>query len=158
MKGRNFCHILKKKYSVDRCAICLKRFDTLLPEVNVLAKGLTNLIKISKERDMPALHKYLLHMRESNGRISDHHQCRRKFTDTRKKTQVICVLKSYDHLQMHLSLIGKKVAFFVLKRSTKFSKIEIRFLRCGRSRFVQVLSGGQRKEMTTGVMKLWADC
>ena len=59
----------------------MKRFDTLLPEVNVLAKGLTNLIKISKERDMPALHEYLLHMPESNGRVSVHHQCRRKFTD-----------------------------------------------------------------------------
>ena len=51
----------------------------------MLEKGLANLIKISKERDMDALHKYLLDMRESNGKVSVHHQCRRKFTDTRKR-------------------------------------------------------------------------
>ena len=86
----NFRHILEKKkveegYSADRCVICLEQFDQSLPKVNVLEKGLANLIKISKERDMNALHKYLLDMRESNGKVSVHHQCRRKFTDTRKR-------------------------------------------------------------------------
>lgn len=58
-----------------------------MPEVNVLSKGLENLLKLSKKREMPSLYKHLLEMRKRSGRVSVHHECRRKFTDTRKKTE-----------------------------------------------------------------------
>lgn len=74
----------RKEYSADRCVICLQEFEHSLPKVNVFEKGLANLIRISKERDMPRLNEYLLDMRANNGKVSVHHQCRRKFTDTRK--------------------------------------------------------------------------
>jgi len=56
-----------------------ERFEPLLPKVNVLAKGLANLFKISKELE---LYKYLLDMKKSNRRVLVHYQCRRKFTDS----------------------------------------------------------------------------
>ena len=72
-------------FSEDKCVLCREGFNES-PAVYVYKKGLTTLIKLSKEKEMVALHSNLLEKSEGNGKVAVHHHCRRKFTDTRKKS------------------------------------------------------------------------
>ena len=83
---------MTKKYQLDQkifprisAFLCQEGFDES-PAVNVYEKGLITLIKLSKEKEMVALHSNLLEKSEGNGKVVVHHHCRRKFTDTRKKS------------------------------------------------------------------------
>ena len=44
------------------------------------------MIRVSEERDKQDIHDYLVEMKESNQEVKVHHNCRRKFTDSRKKS------------------------------------------------------------------------
>ena len=85
MDPRTFCAKLMNLFLFTGMTKKEERFDES-PAVNVYEKGLTTLIKLSKEKEMGALHSNLLENSEGNGKVAVHHHCRRKFTDTRKKS------------------------------------------------------------------------
>ena len=67
------------------CVLCKSGFDDTSANV-VYPTGLETSIQISKERNMDELLEYLLEMKKSNGKVLVHHNYRRKFVDTRKKS------------------------------------------------------------------------
>ena len=66
--------------------ICPEDFDENTTAVIVHQKGLATLIEVSEERKMVGLNIYLARMNESGGVVMVHHNCRRKYTNARRKT------------------------------------------------------------------------
>jgi len=76
-------------FTEDKCIICQEGYYETSPPVNVFDKGLISFMKLSKEREMTELHAHLSNMKSNNGKITVHHSCRQKFTDTRKKSSSV---------------------------------------------------------------------
>ena len=80
MKNRNSC------FSINTCVVGKLEIDENAPANVLFKKGLETMIRVSEEHDKLDLHDYLVEMKESNQDVKVHHNCRRKFTDTRKKS------------------------------------------------------------------------
>ena len=70
-------------YDPTKCVLCKNDFTESDPSVQVRQKGLNTLIRISAERNMEALNIYL---QEVDSSVLVHHECRRRFVDTRKRS------------------------------------------------------------------------
>ena len=70
-----------------KCSLCNDGCDTAAL-VNGGKTGLKTLIRVSKERGMAELHNYFTEMDNQNpiGNVVVYHDCRRKFTDTRRRS------------------------------------------------------------------------
>ena len=69
--------------SIHQNVCCGKgEFTESAPSVQVHHKGLNTLIRISTERKLEELHNYLQEIKH----VFVHHNCRRKFVDTRKRS------------------------------------------------------------------------
>ena len=80
MNNRNSC------FSINTCVICKLQIGENAPANVLFKKGLETMIRVSEERDKQDIHDYLVEMKESNQEVKVHHNCRRKFTDSRKKS------------------------------------------------------------------------
>jgi len=68
---------------MEVCIICK---DNQPSEMNVVReKGLNTLIEISLKNNEHDIHRRLKEMKEEGSKVSIHHDCRRRFTDLRKK-------------------------------------------------------------------------
>ena len=76
---------IEEEFCPEKCVICLEGFEPSKPEVNVFKKGLSTLMRISRKRGKNHLLRHLKITRELNGKVLVHSDCRRKFTDKRKK-------------------------------------------------------------------------
>ena len=74
------------EFSENKCVICKEGFDGSHPSVSVHQKGMKTIIKTSKERDLLELSNYLQKISKCKGSVMVHHSCRRKFTDSRKRS------------------------------------------------------------------------
>jgi hypothetical protein len=84
-----FCYLREEEADgtlVDKCVLCQEGFSATSPLVNAFEKGLKNLIKLSKEREMRELQARLINLKDSNGTVAVHHTCRKKSIDTRKRS------------------------------------------------------------------------
>ena len=99
-----------ESFANEKCVLCKEEFETT--PTSVQQKGYETLLRISRERSMLELTNDLINRKDSRQQILVHFDCRRKFTDTRKKVNQTSHLKSYDlHLIMHLT--GNSIVLFV---------------------------------------------
>ena len=68
-----------------RNVLCKEEFETT--PTSVQQKGYKTLLRISRERSMLELTNDLIHRKDSGQQILVQFDCRKKFTDTRKKSQ-----------------------------------------------------------------------
>lgn len=117
-------------FGTEKCILCKKEFENTNP-TSVQRKGYETLLRISRERNMPELTNELEQMVENGCQILVHFDCRRKFTDTRKKGQSKLLSKklrsSYDvfNWKEHCFLCEKVVD---LRHSEKRSIFNVRTL------------------------------
>ena len=69
----------------EKCVLCKEEFETT--PTSVQHKGYETLLQISHERSMLEVTNDLINRKDSGQQILAHFDCRRKFTDTRKKSQ-----------------------------------------------------------------------
>ena len=99
-----------ESFANEKCVLCKEEFETT--PTSVQQKGYKTLLWISRERSMLELTNDLINKKDSGQQMLVHFDCRRKFTDTRKKVNQTSHLKSYDlYLIMHLT--GNSIVLFV---------------------------------------------
>ena len=99
-------------YDSSKCVLYKTDFTESDPSVQVHQKGLNTLIRISAERIMEALNRYL---QEVDSSVLVHHDCQRRFVDTSKRsneevTQPKKLKSSLDicfNWKLHCFLCGK---------------------------------------------------
>ena len=70
----------------DRCVMCEKQFDE--KPTTIREKGLNTLLRICTEQRFEDLLEKLNQKKEDGRAILVHAECRKKFTDKRKSTQI----------------------------------------------------------------------
>ena len=74
-----------ESFANEKCVLCKEEFETT--PTSLQQKGYETLLRISRERSMLELTNDLINRKDSGQQILVHFDCRRKFTDTRKKSQ-----------------------------------------------------------------------
>ena len=74
-----------ESFANERYVLCKEEFETT--PTSVQQEGKETLLRISHEKSMLELMNDLINRKESGQQILVHFDCRRKFTDTTKKSQ-----------------------------------------------------------------------
>ena len=74
-----------ESFANEKCVLCKEEFETT--PTSLQQKGYETLLRISRERSMLELTNDLINRKDSGQQILVHFDCRRKFTDTTKKSQ-----------------------------------------------------------------------
>ena len=99
-----------ESFANEKCVLCKEEFETT--PTSLQQKGYETLLRISRERSMLELTNDLINRKDSGKQILVHFDCRRKFTDTKKKANQSSQLKSYD-LHLIMQLTGNSIVLFV---------------------------------------------